>query len=559
MDEEREKVIKDIVFDKFFVVYEENQIKVKSTLTKINDEDALLDSVTRCISDSPGCFLNMHSDSFLSYWCDEKTAGSIFDELETLKIENNAIDDRPEQPEEGATGDTCILRELDDSSAMTLGELLETKLNLPSYQRPYRWGRKNIEFFWHDILESAETYDYGIIVLLKKDGDYDIVDGQQRIVTLSLMLRALSSDDADSFINNTTLQGKDSEKNIGYNLQWFRRESRKLSESESTLMIDKILNGTLDVIVMDELDDALKFFDRTNTTGVPLTPTDILKSYHLQVLSSIKELSPQAKERWKDNHFGFSPNSLDNIDEFKREVVRKWESMDPWSINGKLSQMCALRQMAEGQYAESPDYITDIEQFRKGGNKEGEYSGLDSPMADGEFFFWYVFNVNAKFDDLHKDYKVYDEKRKSKHQHAALLKSLLLNSKGKKEVGRAVEMFNILVVYIDEKYGKGNSSIIDGHQYNKVLDLIFSWLIYHCLYSDALQFAAIRNSALKEGSVFNAVIAGMSIEDCFDCYTENPYERLVEEGWGERIEGNGAKYLIRRELRRIYGEDNKNT
>ena len=195
-------MIKDIVFDKFFVVYEENQIKVKSTLTKINDEDALLDSVTRCISDSPGCFLNMHSDSFLSYWCDEKTAGSIFDELETLKIENNAIDDRPEQPEEGATGDTCILRELDDSSAMTLGELLETKLNLPSYQRPYRWGRKNIEFFWHDILESAETYDYGIIVLLKKDGDYDIVDGQQRIVTLSLMLRALSSDDADSFINN---------------------------------------------------------------------------------------------------------------------------------------------------------------------------------------------------------------------------------------------------------------------------------------------------------------------------------------------------------------------
>ena len=177
-------------------------------------------------------------------------------------------------------------------------------------------------------------------------------------------------------------------------------------------------------------------------------------------------------------------------------------------------------------------------------------------MADGEFFFWYVFNVNAKFDNLHKDY---GENEKRKHKHAALLKSLLLNSKGKKEAGRAVEMFNILVVYIDEKYGKGNPFIIDGHQYNKVLDLIFSWLIYLCLYSDALQFAAIRNSALKEGSVFKAVIAGKSIEDCFDCYTEDPYERLVEEGWGERLEGNGAKYLIRRELRRIYGEDNKNT
>ncbi len=521
-------MIEPILFDKFSVVYEGNQIKVKSKMTGIREEDSLLDSVTRCISDKVKYAIS-GTEELLSYWCYEETsAASIFTDINNLKTKEKEIDDKPKQIDKKAVVDTRITKELDDAFEITLDELLKIKLNLPSYQRPYRWGRKNIEFFWTDIRTCEETYDYGTIVLLKRDGGYDIVDGQQRIVTLSLMLRSLLSDATDSFINNTTLQGKDSEKNIGYNLQWFRRESRKLSDEERPHMRDKILKGTMDVIVMDDLDDALKFFDRTNTTGVPLTPTDILKSYHLQVLSSMKELSPQAKERWKDSGF-----NLDNIDEFKKEVVRKWESLDPWFLNKRLSKICALRLMSKGEYSVSMDEITDIEQFRKGDNKEGVYTGLDSPMADGEFFFWYVFKVSASFEGWEKN-------------HAACLNSLLCS-------WRAQEMFSLLVVYIEEKYGK-----VDEQQYNKVLDLIFSWLVYLCLYYDALQFATIKNSAIKEGSVFKAITTGKSIEDCFDCYSENPYEMLKKNGWDERLEGNGVKYLIRRELRRIYGEDDKN-
>ena len=521
-------MIENITFNKFSVVYEDNQIKVKSKMTEISEEDSLLDSVTRCISNKVNSAIS-GTEELLSYWCDEKTATDIFDKINTLKMENKTIDDMPKESGEKVVVDTRITKHLDDAFETTLEELLEIKLNLPSYQRPYRWGEKNIEFFWDDIRTCEETYDYGTIVLLKKDGGYDIVDGQQRIVTLSLMLRSLSSCVANSFINNTTLQGKDSEKNIGYNLQWFRRESRKLSDEKRTQMRHKILAGTMDVIVMDDLDDALKFFDRTNTTGVPLTPTDILKSYHLQVLSSTKELSPEAKKRWKDSGF-----NLDNIDEFKKEVVRKWESLDPWFLNKRLSKICALRLMSKGEYSVSMDEITDIEQFKKGDNKDGGvYTGLDSSMADGEFFFWYVFKVSASFEGWEKN-------------HAAFLNSLLCS-------WRAQEMFSLLVVYIDEKYGK-----VDEQQYNKVLDLIFSWLVYLCLYYDALQFATIKNSAMEEGSVFKAITTGKSIDDCFDCYSENPCEMLIKDGWGERLEGNGVKYLIRRELRRIYGEDDKN-
>lgn len=291
--------------------------------------------------------------------------------LTRLAEEPKIIDNLPqncEQKTEHGTSDEPAVDEretveLKDAQEKSIRELFRIKLNLPSYQRPYRWGRKNIEFFWNDIRDSKGKYDFGTAVFHRREnGVYDIVDGQQRIVTLSLILRSLSSPEADSFINNTTLQGRDSEKNIGYNLQWFRREVEKLNDDDKKEKIKKtILEGSLDIVVMDDIDEALKFFDRTNTTGVPLTATDKLKSNHLLVLSSCKTLSEKAKERWKKESFGVPVEALDNIFEFKKEVVRIWENFNSWKLNKILSIMCTLRLMVKGVYAISIDEITDIE------------------------------------------------------------------------------------------------------------------------------------------------------------------------------------------------------
>ena len=112
---------------------------------------------------------------------------------------------------------------------------------------------------------------------------------------------------------------------------------------------------------------------------------------------------------------------------------------------------------------------------------------------------------------------------------------------------KAIEFFDILVVYIHEKFPGETEKI------PKLLDLLFSWFVYFCLYYDSVRFDSIRNDALKEGSLFNAIVTSSSLEDCFDCYCEDPLEVLDRDGWGERVAGNGIKYLIRKELRRIYG------
>lgn len=529
----------------FKVVLEDNLIKVISEMKDWKEENnSDIDKVT----------YHLENDGNLDRVNDVEGCLVAYEPQEGTDAEEiiSALPQSSEQKESQVSSDKSEVDdrenvELGDVQEMSIRELFGIKLNLPSYQRPYRWGRKNIEFFWNDIKNSKEKYDFGIAVFHRRgNGVYDIVDGQQRIVTLSLILRSFSSQNAKSFIDHTTLQGKDSEKNIGYNLQWFRRQKEKLNDEEKEKMRNKILEGFLYIIVMDDLDDALKFFDRTNKTGVPLSETDILKSYHLQVLSTEDKLSPEVKERWQKIS-GFPAASLDNIKEFKKEVVIRWESLDSWCLKKRLSEVCALREMANGGYALSMDDISDIEQFRKGdNNKECVYTGLESPMADGEFFFWYVFNLYEKFENI--------ATKKEDRKHVDFLRSLLCNINGK-AVWRAQEMFDLLVVYLDEKFRRYDSPSVDENQYNKVLDFLFSWLSYLCLYWDSLQFATIRKSALEEESIFKAVIASKSIEDCFDCSLENPLERLTEEGWGGRIEGNGVKYLIRRELRRIYGEE----
>ncbi|MDZ4725853.1 MAG: DUF262 domain-containing HNH endonuclease family protein [Leptospira sp.] len=77
-----------------------------------------------------------------------------------------------------------------------IGKVLsEGKLSVPPFQRSYSWEEKQINDLFEDINESVshknEDYFLGSIVVLKtEDGYSEIVDGQQRIATTSILLTA---------------------------------------------------------------------------------------------------------------------------------------------------------------------------------------------------------------------------------------------------------------------------------------------------------------------------------------------------------------------------------
>lgn len=69
---------------------------------------------------------------------------------------------------------------------------------IPEYQRPYRWGKDECETLWNDILSvfgdgnDIEEYFLGSIVAYENEkNQLEIIDGQQRITTLTLLFRAV--------------------------------------------------------------------------------------------------------------------------------------------------------------------------------------------------------------------------------------------------------------------------------------------------------------------------------------------------------------------------------
>ena len=75
-----------------------------------------------------------------------------------------------------------------------VGEILkEGNLRIPSYQRPYKWNRKHIRNLFYDLRDAMgkKEYQVGSVILHENGGYLDIVDGQQRLISISLFLHSL--------------------------------------------------------------------------------------------------------------------------------------------------------------------------------------------------------------------------------------------------------------------------------------------------------------------------------------------------------------------------------
>lgn len=180
------------------------------------------------------------------------------------------------------------------------------RLSIPSYQRPYKWGLKNISDLFSDIGTHLDkrAYRLGTVVFhARVDGDdawLDIVDGQQRTLTLLLAVNALIecrldtlkrqdlkdalnalSPAIDAFMARQRFASQISAHNLRQNAQELRRLVDRPEFTEDH--IDFLLNRCeLVSFVLDDVSEAFQFFDSQNARGRDLAPHDLLKAYHLR-------------------------------------------------------------------------------------------------------------------------------------------------------------------------------------------------------------------------------------------------------------------------------------
>ena len=86
--------------------------------------------------------------------------------------------------------------------AKLFSEMRNKKYVIPEYQRPYDWDLEKCETLWNDITSFFEEkspeqeYFLGTIVSCKNEknqSEIEVIDGQQRITSLFLLLRAFYS------------------------------------------------------------------------------------------------------------------------------------------------------------------------------------------------------------------------------------------------------------------------------------------------------------------------------------------------------------------------------
>ena len=204
------------------------------------------------------------------------------------------------------------------------------RLTIPEYQRPYKWTARNAIQLLDDILEARnsnkEVYRVGTLILHKGKNDkgqdvYNIVDGQQRTITFSLLLTALYElEKAEKrpkidFLHQQVFDNSYSRHNIPNNLNAFRRRTYKSTEGDKGIEHNMDMKSLRDfieqqceliVVITDDESEAFQFFDSQNARGKALYPHDLLKAYHLREMADIDEARTDSKRVGKDTTARFS-------------------------------------------------------------------------------------------------------------------------------------------------------------------------------------------------------------------------------------------------------------
>ena len=212
---------------------------------------------------------------------------------------------------------------------LKIKDVFDLKLSIPDYQRPYKWTVKNVQQLIDDLLthfRDSKVYRIGTIVLYKNDGKSEIVDGQQRLTTLSLLLNKLGRDDI--LFLQEKLSHSISKFNIIENYKFINSYNFPLGFEEYILKICEMVR-----IELDDLDEAFQFFDSQNSRGKPLESYDLLKAYHLREMKDKpKEIVHHCVERWEESALSQEINNLDKIINYILFRLRRWHYQESGEV-----------------------------------------------------------------------------------------------------------------------------------------------------------------------------------------------------------------------------------
>ena len=380
-----------------------------------------------------------------------------------------------------------------------VGELLkEENLRIPSYQRPYKWNRKHIRNLFYDLRDAMgkKEYQIGSVILHENEHEneehLDIVDGQQRLISISLFLHLL--DDLENYKGANQLLsaefGEISCYHASENYNEWKNLTQLVGENEAKDICNFLLeNCAVSVITMpqERLSEAFQLFDSQNNRGKSLEPHDLLKAYHLRKQDSEDERIVEKWEQFVED----KELSLKELFDKHLFRMRRWSRGETGLTNKRYGSYLRFTE----------DFIDDfkgvdlnqnfpyLELYR---HIEKLPMSITMPIIDGSKFFEYIESVHFTIKE-HK--KVLNKKLRVSNESEGEEKNLaypegMLNIYNSSK-GRYLKCHNIFLNICSlfaDRFGKEELS-------KEIVETLFIWSYYPRVKSKAIYDATVGNYA----------------------------------------------------------------
>ncbi len=398
------------------------------------------------------------------------------------------------------------------------------QLCIPNYQRPYKWSAKNAIQLLDDIIDAKnankEIYRVGTLILHNDDeGKYNIVDGQQRTITFSLLLYALYENEPEcdrkniAFLSQKAFDNEYTKFNIPNNLNAFRRRVRfkngpEDSNSDFNRGIKQLREYIekqceLIVVITDNISEAFQFFDSQNARGKSLYPHDLLKAYHLREMADIDETTTEkiVKDWERINQRDLASFFGNYIYRVKEWISGNWAyALNEQNIYKFKGITKAVRSPYAQFYKSAFSYAEMVNNsavpFVSGSRKISAFQ-LNTPIIAGKPFFDFTKHYYAILKDI-QDNSQYEGFYINGNQIVKTLDRYYKNGTGNR-ITRL--MFDTAVLlYVDRFCPATFPDKVDLELFEQFVVFAFIWAYSLRMQYEHLGWESAQNYILKTGS-----------------------------------------------------------
>lgn len=295
------------------------------------------------------------------------------------------------------TGSTSASIDDNTPSIVSVNALLgNDRLVIPSYQRPYKWTGKNITTLIQDIQQSIKDqksypgfrYRIGTVILHKNENELEVVDGQQRILSLLLLKYCLDPVEKYPLLETFKPSNKFTQKNLHDNYMIIQDQLSSLNKEERE-DFKRAFEEILEVVVISvqKQDEAFQLFDSQNSRGRALYPHDLLKAYHLREMHDKYEMQ-RAVENWEAQ----APRAIREL--FDLYLYPIWN----WSKLRKTSSFTAAEIEVYKGINEASGYT-----YARRASLASPYFLLTAPFISGADFFEMVSHYIHMLHDIKEE------------------------------------------------------------------------------------------------------------------------------------------------------------